>query len=93
MAAEQLPLSLCPEQIGTQDDGDVAGRHLINLAVLSQLRQKLHQIPATQPGPFFVSNPKLLHFKVGLSHISCEPKIITFDLWNSAQVCVCPWQK
>lgn len=51
-AAEQLPLSLCPEQIGTQDDGDVAGRHLINLAVLSQLRQELHQIPATQPSPF-----------------------------------------
>lgn len=48
MSRQQLPLSLCPEEVGTQDDGDVAGRHLIDLAVLSQFRQELHQIPATQ---------------------------------------------
>lgn len=60
-AAGQLPLSLCPEQIGTQDDGDVAGRHLINLAVLSQFRQELHEIPATQPSPFMC---RILNFSI-----------------------------
>lgn len=43
-----LPLRLSPEQIGPQDYGDVAGGHLINLTVLSQSGQKLHQIPATE---------------------------------------------
>lgn len=43
-----LPLCLCPEQVGSQDYGDVAGSHFINLAVLSQLGKKLYQIPATQ---------------------------------------------
>lgn len=30
------PLSLGPHQIGSQDDGDVARRHFVHLAVLSQ---------------------------------------------------------
>lgn len=42
------PLSLCPEEVGPQDYGDVARSHLINVAVLSQFGQKLHQIPATE---------------------------------------------
>lgn len=46
--SELLPLSLCPEQVGPQHYGDVAGSHLIDLAVLSQFSQKLHQIPAAE---------------------------------------------
>lgn len=51
------PLSLCPEQVGPQDYGDVTGSHLINIAVLSQFGQKLHQIPAAEnlPYNFFLS--------------------------------------
>lgn len=48
MRAQLLPLRLSPEQIGPQDYGDVAGGHLIDLTVLSQSGQKLHQIPATE---------------------------------------------
>lgn len=46
ITAHYAPLSLGPQQVGSQHDGDVARGHLVGLAVLSQLGQKLHQVPA-----------------------------------------------
>lgn len=34
-----------PQQVGPQDDGDVAGCHLVHLLILSQTCQELHQVP------------------------------------------------
>lgn len=39
-----------PQQVGPQDDGDVAGRHLIHLLLLSQSCQELHQVPGEAEG-------------------------------------------
>lgn len=32
--APHLPLSLCPEEVGPQDDSDVAGGHLVDVTLL-----------------------------------------------------------
>lgn len=47
-STELLPLGLRPQQVGSKDYSDVAGSHLINLTVLSQFSQELHQIPETE---------------------------------------------
>ncbi len=65
---EFLPLILCPEQVGPQDYGDVAGSHLIYFTVLSQFSQKLHQISATETSTALKTSKILQLFNTGLAN-------------------------
>lgn len=40
-----LPFVSGPQQVGAQDDGDVAGGHLVGVTGLRKLREKLDQVP------------------------------------------------
>lgn len=45
---EPLPFCLCPQQVWAQNDRDVAGCHLVHVAVLRKLCEKFDQVPATK---------------------------------------------
>lgn len=70
-----LPLCLGPEQVGSQNYSDIAGCHFINITLLSQFSQKLHQIPATEISatlPFSKWNLNFVGHKVlGLLKAQC----------------------
>lgn len=40
-----LPFVVHPQQVGSQDDGDVPGRHFVHVLMFGQLGEEFDQIP------------------------------------------------